>query len=143
MEVEPSQLASPTDDADSLISTNDPDTMANEQTWPTDEEMRGAGEDLHVSGEQKLPDAKLGTTPKVVKKVPKGTSTYQAAWIVEAEEEEEGSEAGSSQNGAEENEEMQEMEMEEPVVHDEEMDESERKSIVAFKDLDEEEEDKQ
>ena len=35
-----------------------------------------------------LPDAKPGTTPKrIVKRVPKGTSAYQAAWIVDSEEE--------------------------------------------------------
>ena len=35
-----------------------------------------------------LPDAKPGTTPKrIVKRVPKGTSAYQAAWIVDSDEE--------------------------------------------------------
>ncbi|KAM3934074.1 pre-rRNA-processing protein TSR1 homolog [Leptodactylus fuscus] len=48
-----------------------PDPMEGEQTWPTEEELREAEESLKV---------------KVQKKVPKGTSTYQAAWILDDEE---------------------------------------------------------
>jgi pre-rRNA-processing protein TSR1 len=47
----------------SLEACNTPDDMANEQTWPTDEELAAALKK---------------------KKVPKGTSAYQAAWIAEA-----------------------------------------------------------
>ncbi|KIJ49414.1 hypothetical protein M422DRAFT_225108 [Sphaerobolus stellatus SS14] len=142
MEVEPSQLASATDDADSLISTNDPDTMANEQTWPTEEEMRAT--DGHMIGGEKIPDAAVGTTPKMVKKVPKGTSAYQAAWIIEEdEEEEEGNNADSEGKNGNQEEEMQEVEMEEPSTRQEEDMDDDRKSMIAFKDLDDEEEDKQ
>ncbi|XP_075052781.1 pre-rRNA-processing protein TSR1 homolog [Mixophyes fleayi] len=57
-----------------------PDPMEGEQTWPTDEELKEA-EDL------------LRGNVEVKKKVPKGTSTYQAAWILDDEEnDEEGSE---------------------------------------------------
>jgi pre-rRNA-processing protein TSR1 len=45
------------------------DDMNNEQTWPT---------------EQELAEAQIKT---VKKKVPKGTSDYQAAWILDSEEE--------------------------------------------------------
>lgn len=86
MEVEPTTLHEPTsDDAESLTSKIDADTMANEQTWPTEEEMNhdGASTSGTTNG---LPDAKLGTTPKRVKRVPRGTSSYQAAWIVDDEE---------------------------------------------------------
>jgi pre-rRNA-processing protein TSR1 len=79
MDVEPVILSTRTDDADSLTSTNAPGDMANEQTWPTEEEMaqgeRPAGQDV--------PDAPAGTTPRRIKRVPKGTSEYQAAWIVD------------------------------------------------------------
>ncbi|CAG8432701.1 5683_t:CDS:10 [Diversispora eburnea] len=62
---------------DSLEAENEPNLMENEQTWPTEEEM---------AGYEDIPDAPLGTTPnKIVKRVPKGTSTYQAAWIVDSE----------------------------------------------------------
>ena len=80
MELEPSLLAEPdSEKADSLASTNDPDDLANEQTWPTEEEMQG-GERVN---EEQTPDAPKGTTPRRVKRVPKGWSEYQAAWIVE------------------------------------------------------------
>ena len=143
MELEPTTLAKPTSDADSLISTNDPDTIANEQTWPTDEEMGGA-EQLSVAVDGDLPDASAGTTPKTVKKVPKGTSQYQAAWIVEeeGEDDEEESDANSDHSGGEK---MQEMEVEAlsmPREDDADV-ESDRKSMMGFKDFDAEEEDKQ
>ncbi|XP_007454261.1 PREDICTED: pre-rRNA-processing protein TSR1 homolog isoform X2 [Lipotes vexillifer] len=49
-----------------------PDPMEGEQTWPTEEELSEAN-DL------------LKETSKVVKKVPKGTSSYQAEWILDAD----------------------------------------------------------
>ncbi|KAI4465355.1 ribosome biogenesis protein [Holotrichia oblita] len=52
---------------ESLQSENIPDSMDAEQTWPTEEEIKDAQE------EQKQ--------LKKVKKVPKGWSSYQAAWI--------------------------------------------------------------
>eukprot|EP00898_Chlorokybus_atmophyticus_P004461 jgi/Chlat1/5015/Chrsp32S04984 len=57
-----------------LVVEHEPDTLAGEQTWPTEEELHACG-------------------PKTAKKkrrrrVPKGTSDYQAAWIVDSEEEE-------------------------------------------------------
>lgn len=47
---------------ESLVSENIPDPMDAEQTWPTDEEIREF-------------------STKKVKKIPKGMSEYQAAWI--------------------------------------------------------------
>ena len=47
------------------------DQMNAEQTWPTDQELK---------------EAQVKT---VKKRVPKGTSEYQAAWILDSEEEEE------------------------------------------------------
>jgi pre-rRNA-processing protein TSR1 len=140
MEVEPGVLCEAGDDADSLVSSNDPDDMANEQTWPTEEEMQGADA---APSEPALPDAKQGTTPKVVRRIPKGMSQYQAAWIID--EEEDDGEDGDDKSGGEdeemgdageeeEAEEMQDM----PVEEDHEMDRS-----AAFQDLDNEEEAKQ
>ncbi|CAG8539077.1 15828_t:CDS:10 [Acaulospora colombiana] len=69
---------------DSLIAENEPNLMENDQTWPTEEEM--AGYEHRIRPVEDVPDALPGTTPsKVVKRVPKGTSTYQAAWIVDSE----------------------------------------------------------
>ena len=140
MDLEPAVLAVPSSDADSLVSVNDPDTTTNEQTWPTDEEMCGADAEQLSDEGHSLPDASIGTTPKAVKKVPKGTSQYQAAWIVEDEEENDADVDGS---GDEEG--MQEIEMDEFSMHaEDDMElESDRRSAVAFKDLDVEEEDKQ
>ncbi|KAJ6507156.1 ribosome biogenesis protein tsr1 [Mycena vitilis] len=143
MEVEPAVLCEAGDDADSLVSSNDPDDMANEQTWPTEEEMQGA--DTAVPADPALPDATQGTTPKVVRRIPKGMSEYQAAWIIDEEDddgddEEKGSgdEMMDDSGQEEEEEEMQDM----PVEEDHEMETDSRRS-VAFQDLDNEEEAKQ
>ncbi|KAK7043236.1 ribosome biogenesis protein tsr1 [Paramarasmius palmivorus] len=140
MEVEPSLLAEPDESsADSLVSTNDPDDMANEQTWPTEEEMNGGGKDITDSA---IPEAKEGTTPKAVKRVPKGMSEYQASWIVEDDEEgDEDTEAGD-ENGKEVVMDEDEPEEMGDMAADEEMETDTRKS-VAFEDLDNEEEEKQ
>ncbi|XP_073902697.1 pre-rRNA-processing protein TSR1 homolog isoform X2 [Castor canadensis] len=57
-----------------------PDPMEGEQTWPTEEELNEANDFM-----------KQGS--KVVKKVPKGTSSYQAEWILD-EGDESGGEGG-------------------------------------------------
>lgn len=78
----PRTLSTPDDGADDLTSHNVPDLLANEQTWPTEEEMMSA-------------PAQAEGSQRKVKRVPKGTGTYQAAWIFDDEdgdvEEEEGS----------------------------------------------------
>ncbi|CAN7983387.1 unnamed protein product [Ixodes pacificus] len=63
---------------ESLQSENIPDSMDAEQTWPTAEELAEA------EGTAVCPQG----TPKkkVVKKVPKGTSEYQACWILDDDE---------------------------------------------------------
>jgi pre-rRNA-processing protein TSR1 len=140
MEVEPAVLAeADADAADSLISANDPDDLANEQTWPTEEEMNGGVDAIQPS----IPDAENGTTPKVVRRIPKGMSEYQAAWIIDEEDDEEdedGEQKGDSSEvemddvQEEEPEEMQDMVMEE---------ETDSRRSVAFQDLDHEEEERQ
>ncbi|KAK3578778.1 hypothetical protein CHS0354_035687 [Potamilus streckersoni] len=58
----------------SLQSEVVPDLMDGEQTWPTEEELAQAEAEIHA-------------TKKIVKRVPKGTSEYQAAWICDSEDE--------------------------------------------------------
>ncbi|GAA5883645.1 hypothetical protein JCM3774_005992, partial [Rhodotorula dairenensis] len=80
-------LSLPDDDADSLASTNVPDEDdfgMDEQTWPTEEELASAPAALRERAEMPPPPARPGTTPKL-KKVAKGTSAYQAAWIIDDE----------------------------------------------------------
>ena len=60
-------------DRQELDAENVPDAMEGEQTWPTVEEMREA----EAAG-------RSAATPRI-KKVPKGFSEYQAAWIVDEE----------------------------------------------------------
>lgn len=61
---------------DDLITENEPDMLDGEQTWPTDEELRGAEQNIK----------------KRVVKVPRGTSDYQAAWILDEADDEKGDE---------------------------------------------------
>lgn len=65
------QVADPSKQT-SLVGENKPDPMDAEQTWPTEEEME---------------EAKTNKVRKV-KRVPKGTSAYQACWIPDEEDEE-------------------------------------------------------
>lgn len=145
IEVEPIVLAEPDpESADSLISTNDPDDLANEQTWPTEEEMKGPDQG---AGGTSLPDAKTGTTPKRIKRIPKGMSEYQAAWIVDSDgegdegdhEDAETDAASMDVEGPREAEALEEEEM----AMDELTELESKKSVVAFQDLDMEEETQQ
>ena len=36
--------------------------------------------------QESFPDAKKGTTPKAVRKVPKGTSAYRAVWLIDEDD---------------------------------------------------------
>lgn len=140
MEIEPQVLSERVPStADSMISTNVPDDMANEQTWPTEEEMAGAAPRGEGMEDVEVPDAKNGTTPKRIKRIPKGMSEYQAAWIADEtdDEDDDKEEGGDHQDDAA-------VEEEEMVPIDEAMEmESEKKSVIAFRDLDVEEEERQ
>ncbi|CCL98709.1 uncharacterized protein FIBRA_00713 [Fibroporia radiculosa] len=142
MEIEPAVLAEPdSSSADSLVSSNDPDDMANEQTWPTEEEIRSAPANTNPS--DLGPDAKEGTTPRRVRKLPKGTSEYQAAWIIDESDDEEGENVESDKENDETAvENAEDAEMVEVAEEDHEMESESRKS-VAFEDLEEEEEGRQ
>lgn len=126
--------------ADSLVSSNDPDDLANEQTWPTEEEMNGVADDI----QQEIPDAVNGTTPKAVRRIPKGMSEYQAAWIVDEDEDDEGEDDDEKKEGGGEIEMdvMQEEEEMEDMPMDDAQTDTDRRD-VHFEDLDLEEEEKQ
>ena len=69
--------------------------MESEQTWPTEEELREA-EGIKYKDFLKLfilsaarRETAHSNKDKVKKTVPKGTSDYQASWIVDSEDEEE------------------------------------------------------
>ena len=64
--------------AEGLERENIPDDMMGEQTWPTEEELQAVAEERR----QAALGAALSSSGK---RVPKGTSTYQAAWIDDAE----------------------------------------------------------
>ncbi|XP_044139831.1 pre-rRNA-processing protein TSR1 homolog [Bufo gargarizans] len=85
---------------ESLQSEVVPDPMEGEQTWPTEEELKEAEDSLKV---------------KVQRKVPKGTSTYQAAWILDEEESD-----GEGDSEDDDMDEDQEDAMDEAVSEDEE-----------------------
>ncbi|RCI05342.1 hypothetical protein CU098_005966 [Rhizopus stolonifer] len=76
MEVDIQLLDTPNpEEQDDLIAENEPDFMENEQTWPTEEEMAEADERVRRMRAESN-----------VKRVPKGTSAYQAAWLVDEED---------------------------------------------------------
>jgi len=98
--------------AEALQSENEPDMFEGEQYLsPEDEEMANAAAEANGSDETKV--------RKKVFKVPKGTSAYQAAWIIDMEEEEGGEEGDSS----EEDEDMEDP-AEEEVSDDEDEDDA-------------------
>nr|XP_042138324.1 pre-rRNA-processing protein TSR1 homolog isoform X2 [Peromyscus maniculatus bairdii] len=115
-----------------------PDPMEGEQTWPTEEELDEAN-DL------------LKQRSRVVKKVPKGTSSYQAEWILDEGDEsgEEGDEyddlqhegfmeeESQDESGEEEEEECETMTLGESVrddLYDEKVDEeAEERMLEKYK----------
>ncbi|XP_010441233.1 PREDICTED: pre-rRNA-processing protein TSR1 homolog isoform X2 [Camelina sativa] len=69
-----------------LIVENTPDPLAGEQTWPTEEEMAEADK-----------NQKQGKLKK--RNLPRGTSEYQAAWIVDDTDEENSNDGESDDDG--------------------------------------------
>jgi pre-rRNA-processing protein TSR1 len=141
MAVEPTVLAEPDpEDADSLVSSNDPDDMQNEQTWPTEEEMQNDSP-RKLAEDTQLPDAYPGTTPHTVRRVPKGTSEYQAAWILDGDDEEDEGRRDSDESAQNGNAEG----LVDVPDHEVEMEAEANTSVkdVTFQDLEEEEENRQ
>jgi pre-rRNA-processing protein TSR1 len=80
---------------ESLQEENVPNPLDAEQTWPTDDELQAAehaqretmgdeGEDGEGEGGGEGRRGGLVLPPRRVKRVPKGTSSYQAAWIIDS-----------------------------------------------------------
>ncbi|KAJ2226222.1 ribosome biogenesis protein tsr1 [Coemansia sp. RSA 1722] len=76
---------------DSLLAANEPDQLANEQTWPEDEEMAGWEAQMAQMEDE---ERRATADGERVVRVPRGMSSYQAAWIPD-EDSEEGSEEDS------------------------------------------------
>ncbi|KAF9339581.1 hypothetical protein BGZ91_005464 [Linnemannia elongata] len=74
---------------DDLAAENEPDLLANEQTWPTEEELMEAEERVKNMDPSQRPEQSFNTVApkKAIRRVPKGTSNYQAAWIVDSDHE--------------------------------------------------------
>ncbi|KAF9946499.1 hypothetical protein BGZ65_009651, partial [Modicella reniformis] len=73
---------------DDLTAENEPDLLANEQTWPTEEELMEADERVKNMDANDRPVESFNSAPKkIIRRVPKGTSSYQAAWIVDSDHE--------------------------------------------------------
>jgi pre-rRNA-processing protein TSR1 len=113
---------------DDLVEQNIPDPMEGEQTWPTEEELAEA--QMRVQNkEHEMEESPFGAPRK--KRVPKGTSAYQAAWILE--DDEEGEEVPTDddtvmdplEESDEEPEEFEEIEMENRSIYFDELDEEE------------------
>jgi pre-rRNA-processing protein TSR1 len=158
MEVEDKVLSEPGPDKDDLIESNEVDDMGNEQTWPTEDEMREKGSNA-MDGD--VPDALEGTTPKAVRRVPKGTSAYQAAWLLEDEDidsDGDGSEGSDDDTGdtgtnkaafkfenmsVDGGESNKDVEVEEREEYEDVAEEEQSSKAVAFEDIDMEEEKRQ
>jgi pre-rRNA-processing protein TSR1 len=140
MAVEPAILVVPDpEDADSLVSSNDPDDMQNEQTWPTEEEMQD--DSPRDVTEEIIPEGAPGTTPRAIRRVPKGTSAYQAAWIIDEDEEDEEC-TGDENEGVQDGNAEEQAEVPDHVEDEMEVEPHDSKD-VAFQDLDEDEENMQ
>ena len=81
---------------DDMISENEPDMMDGEQTWPTAEELQEAELASSSIGDNAgLANKKKGR----MMKVPKGTSEYQASWILDNGEENDEDLGENDENG--------------------------------------------
>ncbi|KAG0354364.1 hypothetical protein BG005_006546 [Podila minutissima] len=118
---------------DDLAAENEPDLLGNEQTWPTEEELMEAEERVRNMDPSERPEQSFNNAPtpkKNVRRVPKGTSNYQAAWIVDSDHE--------SDEDDEEDEEDEDDHMDDDDLPSARNDED---SGEEYEDLEEEEED--
>ena len=135
------------EEQDDLISENEANTMENEQTWPTEEEMAN-GEMLQDEADARDLE---NSHQKQRRKVPKGTSSYQATWIVDSEDDDDSDDSDDDSNASEEDESQMELQDDKPRNNDNDIQGGEEEEEVEmderndedFEDLDPEEEDKQ
>ncbi len=81
-------LSQPSAEADDLTAMNEPDLLANEQTWPTEEDMQGA-EELGSTMDDAATEMRLSSKAAGKRKVKAGGEGHQASWLIYAEEEDE------------------------------------------------------
>lgn len=84
-------LSQPSADADDLTAMNEPDLLANEQTWPTEEDMQGAEEVGSAMEDDDDPTAEMKLSSKAAgkRKVKAGAEGHQASWLIYAEDDDE------------------------------------------------------
>ncbi|KAI9503688.1 ribosome biogenesis protein tsr1 [Coemansia spiralis] len=93
---EPMVIDQPNPDIqDSLVEANEPDQLNNEQTWPEEEEMASWQKQMDKMEEEEEQMLAAKSKGERIIRVPKGTSSYQAAWILANEEGEKGSASGT------------------------------------------------
>ncbi|GJP72977.1 hypothetical protein CLOP_g3742 [Closterium sp. NIES-67] len=130
---------------DPLVVLNTPDPLAGEQTWPTEEEMAAAEAEERKRAESKALGGGGGKEGKGGARrirVPKGTSSYQAAWLQAGQEESEGEEEDGEEEEEEGDEAMEEGEEREEGKNagkEEEEEEEEEGSGSDWEDVDEDE----
>ncbi|XP_066918428.1 pre-rRNA-processing protein TSR1 homolog [Clytia hemisphaerica] len=98
---------------ETLVTEAEVDPMDAEQTWPTEEEIKQAQDEAKAQME----------TERKIKRVPKGTSEYQAAWIDEDDDDSGESEYEDSEDSEEEDmqyAQMQQSDDEQEVAQDKE-----------------------
>ncbi|KAJ2441315.1 ribosome biogenesis protein tsr1, partial [Coemansia sp. RSA 2424] len=82
---------------DSLVDANEPNTLNNEQTWPEDEEMDDWNTRMQ---EMEANEARIAAKGQRTITVPKGTSSYQAAWIAATEGDDDDNESDGSDDSS-------------------------------------------
>ncbi|KAJ1926836.1 ribosome biogenesis protein tsr1 [Tieghemiomyces parasiticus] len=83
---------------DDLVAENEPDLLQNEQTWPTEEELAEADSRIERLRKGVVFEGEMDLSgSQVTRRVPKGTSSYQAEWIVDSEDED-GSDLSSDED---------------------------------------------
>ena len=93
--------------------------------------------------QEEIPEAVNGTTPKAVRRIPKGMSEYQAAWIIDddvddIDEDEKEDDDDTDMAGMQDVQDVQDV----PIEDDYQMDLDSREHVT-FEDLDIEEDEKQ
>ena len=86
---------SPSPDAQESLESEIPiDPMAAEQTWPTEDELKEADRDARIRLQREK-----GEAGQSYVRAPKGTSSYQAAWIAEGSDQEDGEDEDGKHSG--------------------------------------------
>ncbi|KAJ3123036.1 hypothetical protein HK098_002256 [Nowakowskiella sp. JEL0407] len=82
---------------ETLVTENIPDPLDAEQTWPTEEEIAAGDERAKLMKDEMETESVASSKKQKKKLVPKGTSAYQAAWLIDSEPEDEDDEDGEEE----------------------------------------------